>query len=87
MWGVGGDDPLATLQLFQDQMGLTFPILFDEGGAVHSMYNTGKNATNSVYPQDWIIGVDGTVVYVNNAYEPEEMIEVLDAEIEKMGAQ
>ena len=84
VWGMGADDPFATLQKFQEEMGLTFPILYDEGGLVHEDYNTGKNATNSVYPQDWIVGVDGTVVYVNNVYEPEEMMEILDAEVAKM---
>ena len=85
VWGVAGDDPLATLIAFRDQMGVTFPILFDENGEVHDQYNAGPNETNSVYPQDWIIGGDGRVVYVNRAYEPEEMIGVIEAELERLG--
>ena len=65
-------------------MGITFPILFDDGGVVHTDYNPGQNTTNSVYPQDWIIGVDGTVVYVSTSYNPEEMMEILEAELAKV---
>ena len=50
------------------------------------MYNPGEKFTNSIYPQDWIIGVDGTVAYVNTVYAPDEMYEILDAEIAKMNA-
>ena len=65
-------------------MGVTFPVLFDDGGVVHADYNPGQNTTNSVYPQDWIIGVDGTVVYVSTSYKPEEMMEILEAELAKV---
>jgi peroxiredoxin len=65
-------------------MGISFPVLFDENGDVKDLYNPGEKFTNSVYPQDWIIGVDGTVAYVNTVYAPDEMYEVLDAEIAKM---
>jgi peroxiredoxin len=84
VWGIGSDDNLNNLTGFVNQMGLTFPVLFDEGGTVKDMYNPGEKFTNSVYPQDWIIGVDGTVVYVNTVYAPDEMFDVLDAEIAKM---
>ena len=50
-------------------MGLTYPILFDEGGLVHDQYNPGDIPT-SLYPQDWIIGADGRVRYVNTIYDP-----------------
>ena len=86
VWGIGGDDSEANLQGFSQQMGLTFPVLYDQGGSVKSMYNPGEKFTNSIYPQDWIIGVDGTVAYVNTVYAPDEMYEILDAEIAKMNA-
>ena len=51
---------------------------------MHEDYNPGQNTTNSVYPQDWIIGVDGTVVYVSTSYNPDEMTEILEAELAKV---
>lgn len=83
MWGIGPQDGLSNLQIFQEQMGVTYPILYDDGGMAHADYNAGAKSTNSVYPQDWIIGVDGTVLYVNTAYEPNEMIAVIEAELAK----
>jgi peroxiredoxin len=65
-------------------MGLTFPILFDESGIVQGDYNPGKTPTNSVYPQDWIIGVDGTVMYVNTVYDPDEIKALIETELAKM---
>ena len=45
--------------------------------------NPGKAPTNSAYPQDWIVGVDGTIVYVNTQYEPDEMAQIIEAELAK----
>ena len=84
VWGIGSQDALSNLQLFQEQMGVTYPILYDEDGDVQANYNPGQKTTNSIYPQDWIIGVDGTVVYVNTKYEPDEMIAVIEAELDKL---
>jgi len=84
VWGIGSQDSLGALQTFTEQMGLTYPVLYDENGEKKQMYNPGKTPTNSVYPQDWIVGADGTIVYVNTEYEPDEMAQVLDAELEKI---
>ena len=84
MWGIGSQDDFATLAGFTKQMGLSFPVLWDDGSAVKADYDPGKTPTNSVYPQDWIIGVDGTIAYVGTQYEPEEMHAILDHELTKM---
>jgi peroxiredoxin len=84
VWGIGSEDSLEILTSFRDQMGLTFPILFDDGAAVQDQYNPGSVPTNSIYPQDWIIGVDGTVAHVNTVYEPEEMKAILEIELAKV---
>ena len=81
VWGIGSEDDFDSLSIFAGQMGLTFPVLYDERGSVQALYNPGQVPTNSVYPQDWIIGSDGTVQYVNTAYDPDEMMAVLDAEL------
>ena len=81
VWGIGSEDELENLTIYAEQMGLTFPVLYDEGGAVQEQYNPGDVPTNSIYPQDWIIGADGTVKYVNTIYDPDEITAVLDAEL------
>jgi peroxiredoxin len=84
VWGIGSEDGYDALSSFVEQMGLTYPVLFDGSGDLLSIYDPGKPPTNSVYPQDYIIGVDGTVVYVNTKYEPDEMIAVIETELQKM---
>ncbi len=81
VWGIGSDDTFEDLVAFRDQMGLTFPILYDEGGAVQALYAQQSAFESTVYPQDWIIGSDGRVAYVNNGYDPEAMIAVIEAEL------
>jgi len=84
VWGVGSEDAYDALNSFADLMGLTYPILYDESAELLAIYDPGKPPTNSKYPQDYIIGVDGTVVYVNTKYEPDEMIAVIEDELAKM---
>jgi hypothetical protein len=58
------------------------PILWDEGGEVHSRYAQEAAFDGANYPQNWIIGSDGRIAYVANIYDPEAIRAVLDAELE-----
>ncbi len=85
IWAIGPDDELSKLSAYAEQLGLTYPVLYDpEGIEAHSQYVINSTTTNSVFPQDWIIGVDGKVRYVSTAYEPSHMIAVLEEELAKM---
>ncbi len=75
-----GDDG-ATLRSFVADLGLTYPILWDEGGAVYQDYGVLRDVPFAIFPQDWIVGSDGRVAYVNNAYEPDEMVHVIEREL------
>ncbi len=76
-----GEDDFGSATTFVDQMGVTFPVLWDDGGAVLAQYAQYGVDTNSAYPQDWIIGADGTVAYHNDHYEPDEMLAIIEAEL------
>ena len=64
-------------------MGLTFPVLIDADGAVYEAYSQQTAFDQTIFPQDWIIGADGRVVYVNNTYEAEAIAEIIEAELLK----
>ena len=81
VWAIGPNDSPDTLELFQQQMGLTFPVLYDEGGDVHDQYSQQTAFDNTIYPQDWIIGVDGRVAYVSSDFQAAEMIAVIEEEL------
>ena len=67
-------------------MGATFPVLYDEDQTVQSTLFSMEVAVHSVYPSDWIVGVDGHLVYANNEFDAEEMQAVIEAELAKMEA-
>ena len=81
VFGIGSQDSLATLQSFEDQMGLTFPVLYDEDGQVHEAYSQDLAFSATAYPQDWLIGTDGTVAYVNNGYDPEALSALIEEQL------
>lgn len=56
------------------------PILVDVHG-VQQQYQQQMAFPTAAYPQDWIIGTDGTIQYYNNRYEYEMMIEVIEREL------
>ena len=82
VWGIGSDDPLDALTSFANALGLTYPILHDRDGSVHTDYSMTSAFPTAAYPQDWIVGADGRIVYANNAYEPSEIRAVIEREIE-----
>ena len=78
VWGIASDDHPDDLRSYVDALGLSFPILPDEGGLVHRDYAMASAFPTAAYPQDWIVGPDGRIAYANNAFAPDEMRTVLD---------
>ena len=81
VWGIASQEPRETVQRFVDQYGITFPVLLDETGRVNSDYAQSVPFPSGAYPQDWVIGPDGLVKYVNNGFELDAMQSGLDAEL------
>ncbi len=78
MLAVGADDSLADLTSFRDELGLTLPVLFDEDGSVQASYELDPANAETVYPQDYLLDAEGTIVYLANTYEPEQIRTLLD---------
>jgi len=83
VFGIGSQDSLTALLNFRNSFGLTFPILYDPNGEVHNQWNLQSAFPTAAYPQDWIVGPDGRIVYANNGFEPDEMRFVLDQFLEE----
>ena len=81
VFGIGSEDSESALLNFRDSFGLTYPILYDGNGQVHAQYNLQSAFPTAAYPQDWVIGTDGRVAYVNNGYEPDEIAAVVEQEL------
>ena len=50
-------------------------------GEALDAYTQNAPFESGAYPQDWVIGTDGRVAYLNNSYEPDEIIETLESEL------
>ena len=86
VWGIGSPgkngETEESLAEFRDAFGLTFPILVDHDGTVMEAYS--QDAFDiSPYPQDWVIGVDVRVAYVDTAHEAEEIKAIVEEELAK----
>ncbi len=77
------EDKIEDVLEFRDALGITFPILWDEGGRVYQNYEILNRYTTAAFPKDYIVDVEGTVAYVNNGYEPDEWIPIIEAELAK----
>lgn len=82
VWGIASMEPAETVATFVEQYGITFPVLLDEDGSVNATYAQVMAFPSAAYPQDWVIGTDGTVVYMNNGFEPDAMITAIENELD-----
>lgn len=79
VWGIASADSESDLQTFADQYGITFPILIDDQG-VHNQYAQQTPFPTAAYPQDWVIGTDGIIIYMNNGFELDAMLSAIDSQ-------
>ena len=86
VWGIASERSSETYEAvvaFVDYYDLTFPVLWDSDASVFETYDQ-HNPEGGVYPQEWIIGVDGRVRYVANYYDARQVIEIVEEELAKM---
>ena len=72
-------DSRNELERFRDQLGIEFPILYDDTGEVHAQWLQDVAFPSAAFPQDWLVDPEGRVAYANNTYEPDEIRSLLDA--------
>lgn len=83
VFGIATREPPEFVQRYADQLELSFPILLDGNGEALRAYDQTMAFPTAAYPQDWIIGPDGTIVYANNRFELAELTTVLDRLLEE----
>ncbi len=81
VYGIASGENEGTVDDYAEGFGLTFPILLDSDSAVITAYEQQMPFPTGAYPQDWVIGTDGLVVYVNNAWDQEAVESALVDEL------
>ena len=67
---------------YVEQLGLSFPILLDPDGSVHGNYQQTSAFPSAAYPQDWVIGADSKIIYVNNGFELDAIRAAVESQLD-----
>ncbi|MFQ6613273.1 MAG: redoxin domain-containing protein [Fidelibacterota bacterium] len=69
------NEPVATIQNFIQDQGITFPILHDDNG-IYQQYNIPGG--QSPYPRDYLLDRNGIIRMAKTEYDPGTMIELIE---------
>ncbi len=75
MFGINDGESFSTAVNFANNFGLTYPVLFDQGGTVYSSY---VMSGISPYPRDVIIDQNGIIAYMHSEYDPQYMLKTVN---------
>ena len=81
VWGIASNESRTTTRAFVDRLGVTYPVLLDTDGRINRLYAQEMAFPSAAYPQDWVIGTDGVVVYANNGFELDAMVSAIEQEL------
>lgn len=82
VWAIASSEAsIADAERFADLLQLTLPVLYDEGGLVHDQYVSTSSVPAAAFPQEWIVGRDGTIVYQASQYNYDAVVDVIEAEL------
>lgn len=81
VWAISSKEDEDLVSTFAEQYGLTYPVLLDPDGAVFEKYSLLDQVEVSPYPQEWVIGKDGTVKYFATSYDHEALVAAIEAEL------
>ena len=84
VWAIGvynEDEPMGydAIEMFGEALDLNLPVLADNGNASHQ-YPLDQAFPSAAFPKQFVVGRDGTIIYVNNRYEYDSLKAVLESE-------
>ena len=82
VWAIASREPADQVERYTDQLGVTYPVLLDDDGSVLEVYRQQAAFPSAAYPQDWLVGTDGVIIYVNNGFELDAIISAIENELD-----
>lgn len=79
--GIGPNEREEDLRIWAEALDLSYPVMTDPDGLVHRQYVQTMAFPSAAFPQDWVVGSDGTVIYANNGFEADEMQAAIEREL------
>jgi len=80
VFGIADNENINVVENFINHFKLTFPVLLDYSNLKNKYAIAGTHV--SPYPRNFIIGRDGTIAYASDEYDPEEMLEIIENELQ-----
>ena len=77
VWGIATREEASRVRAYADSLGITYPVLLDTTGEVDRLYDLAFAFPTGAYPQDFVVGADGRIVYASN--EPD--VEAIEAAV------
>lgn len=83
VWGIATREPEERVRPYVESLGVTFPVLLDETGEVDRLYDLEFAFPTGAYPQDFVVGTDGRIVYASNEPDVEAIERAVARELEE----
>lgn len=81
VWGIATREPGERVRPYVEALGVDFPILLDETGEVDRLYDLEFAFPTGAYPQDFVVGTDGRIVYASNEPDTEAIERAVVSEL------
>lgn len=81
VWGIATREDAARVRAYTESLGVTYPILLDTTGEVDALYDLAFAFPTGAYPQDFVVGTDGRIVYASNVPDVEAIEAAVVAEL------
>lgn len=79
VWGIATGEDAGVVRAYTERLGVDFPVLLDTTGEVYRLYDLAFAFPTGAYPQDFVVGTDGRIVYASN--QPD--VEAIEAAVQR----
>ncbi len=83
VWGIATQESADRVRLYTESLGVDFPVLLDTTGEVDRLYDLTFAFPTGAYPQDFVVGSDGRIVYASNEPDVEAIEAAVVVELEE----
>ena len=81
VWAIATREDEDGVRRWAEAYGITLPVLLDTDGAVTALYEQTMAFPTGAYPQEWLIGTDGTIEYYANELELDALVALVEREL------
>lgn len=81
MWAITTRESAELVQRWVDTFDVGLPVLLDLDGSVTALYDNTFAFPTGAYPQEWLIGTDGTIELYANELEYDALVEAIEREL------